>query len=122
MYVIKSNSGAGKTTKMKELLSIVDQSKCAIMTFKTFKSSIKSDLKEKFDVIAIDKIPSVEQMKYLSAAICTENFILIVTTQMSVNELETAVLSNFDVVECGAWRYPTSLELGQDMNELFPNN
>lgn len=91
---------SGKTTKIKKLLASMDQSKCTEMSFEKFQLSIKSDLKEQFDVIALDEIYSVEQIKYLSAAISTFNFILIVATQLSINELETSVLSNFDVVQC----------------------
>ena len=98
--LITGKQGSGKTAKFKDMLSSLDQSKCTEMSFKEFQLSIKSDLKKQFDVIALDEIYSVEQIKYLSAAISTFNFILIVATQMSVNELETSVLSNFDVIEC----------------------
>ena len=101
--LITGKKGSGKTTKIKEILSSLDQSKYIEMSFENFQLSIKSDLKNKFDIILLDEIYSSEQIKYLSAAIITFNFILIVATQICVNELETSVLSNFDVVECSVF-------------------
>lgn len=98
--LLTGKQGSGKTRKINEILSSLDQSKCTEMSFIEFQLSIKSELKNQFDVIALDEIYSIEQISYLSAAISSFNFILIVATQKSVNELETSVLSNFDVVDC----------------------
>lgn len=100
--LLTGKQGSGKTTKLNELLSQCEQSKSTEMLYEKFQLSLKSELRAKYDVVAIDEIVSVEQINYLSSAISQFNFILIVATQKSVKELEMVDLSAFDVVECSA--------------------
>ena len=84
--LLTGKQGSGKTTKLNELLSQCDQSKSTIMTYENFKSYNKTELREKYDVIAIDEIFDVEQFDYLSCVMSHFGFILIISTQLSVKE------------------------------------
>jgi septin family protein len=101
--LLTGKQGSGKTTKLNELLSQSDQSKSTEMSYNKFQLSLKSELRPKYDVVAIDAVVSVEQIDYLSNAVSQFGFILIVATQKSVKELETVNLSAFDVIECSAF-------------------
>ena len=98
--LLLGEKGSGKTHKLNELMSGVDKSRSTQMRFIDFQLSVKSDLKSQYDVIAIDAVPTVEQIEYLSMAVMVFGFILIVTAQRSVKELETIDLLAFEVEEC----------------------
>ena len=100
--LLTGKQGSGKTTKLYEMLSQGDQSKCTKMTFDDFKRSPKIDLKHQFSVIAIDDMYQYKQIEYLSNAIFEHGFCLIVATQIPVKELTLTEKYPFDVVECSA--------------------
>lgn len=96
--------GTGKTTKIKTLLSCLNQSRVAEMTFKKFQLSIKSELASQFDFIAIDEIVKPEEIEYLSMSAVSHGFFFIVGTQKTVKELEGIDLSLFHIVELGSFQ------------------
>jgi|GEM_PF-5050118 len=96
--LFSGRQGTGKTTKIKTLLSCLNQSRITEMTFKKFQLSIKSELSSQFDFIAIDEVVEVGDIEYLSTN-KNQDFILIVGTQKTVKELEEIDLSMFHIVD-----------------------
>lgn len=98
--LFSGRQGTGKTTKIKTLLSCLNQSRVAEMTFKKFQLSMKSELASQFDFIAIDEVVNAEEIEYLSMAAASHfGFFFIVGTQKIVKELEGIDLSMFHIVE-----------------------
>lgn len=94
--------GSGKTTKIRTLLSCLDQKRVIEMTFDEFKLAKKSELEKKYDFIAIDEVVNAIEFKYLLKAAIVNNFSLILGTQITIVELERNTwrnLSVFHVVE-----------------------
>jgi len=96
--LFSGRQGTGKTTKIKTLLSCLNQERVLEMTFEDFQLSIKSELSSQYDFIVIYEVIEVEDIEYLSMA-TSKGFFFIVETQRTVKELESIDLSTFHVVE-----------------------
>jgi ABC-type multidrug transport system ATPase subunit len=97
--LLLGQQGAGKTTKLKEILSNYKADKVAILTFKSFNYFSKNEL-EKYEVVVVEETYSVEQLETIAKAEC-ENF-FVVTTQLALEELSECVLSTFEIFNCNA--------------------
>ena len=96
--LFSGRQATGKTTKIKTLLSCLNQKRVIELTFEEFQLSIKSELSSQYDFIVIYEVIEVEDIEYLSMA-TSKGFFFIVETQRTVKELESIDLSTFHVVE-----------------------
>jgi hypothetical protein len=68
------------------------------MDFKKFQLSTKSKLREKFEIVGIDGITTVEQLEYIVNVQNANQTLFALTTQMSIKTFPLSLLSNFEVV------------------------
>lgn len=97
--LILGRQGAGKTNKLKEILSNYKADKVAILTFQSFSYFSKSEL-EKYEAVLVEETYLVEQLETIAKADCNNFFV--VTTQLALEELSECVLSTFEIVNCNA--------------------
>jgi hypothetical protein len=101
--LFSGRQGTGKTTRIKTLLSCLNQSRVTEISFKKFQLSAKSDLTRQFDFIAIDEVVNAEEIEYLTMPSVSNGFFFIVGTKKTVKELEGIDLSMFHIVELGSF-------------------
>ena len=89
---------SGKTTKAKEILSTYNHGTVGMIHYRELISTPMNLIEYQYEVLCIEDVYNLAQLEYVANIAKKIKTFIIVTTQLSLNEIPENILKSFEII------------------------